>query len=118
MALASTRQLRLQGQVSVHAYRTDGVTRSEGRKGANGIGGEIGVGGGNGNGNGVGGWNVDVNGDGNGDEAGVGTGTEAETNMPFSTKTHTVGGKGRGGGGAYRLCRQLTSYMPKGMHSI
>ena len=56
-ALASTRQLRSQGPVSVKAYRTDGVTGSEGQKGAHGVGGGIGVVGGNGDGNGVGGGN-------------------------------------------------------------
>ena len=40
--------------VSVHAHCTKGATGSEGREGANGVGGRIGVGGGNGNGNGVG----------------------------------------------------------------
>ena len=47
-APAGTRQLRSQGPVSVHAHCTEGVTRYEGREGANGVGGEIGVGGGNG----------------------------------------------------------------------
>ena len=59
------------GPVSVHAHRTEGVTESEGREGANGDGGRIGVGGGNGDGNGVGGGNGDVIGHG-------GTGTERE----------------------------------------
>ena len=44
MALAGTRQLRSQGPVSVHAYCTKGVTGSEGREGANGVGGGIGTG--------------------------------------------------------------------------
>ena len=59
MALAGTRQLRSEGAVSVHAHRTEGITGSEGREGATGIGGGIkdGVGGGKG----------DVNVDGNGD---------------------------------------------------
>ena len=48
VALASTRQLRSQGPVSVHAHRTEEVTSSEGREGANGVGGGIGVGGGGG----------------------------------------------------------------------
>ena len=56
-ALASTRQLRSQSPVSVHAHRTKGVTGSEGREGANGVGGRIGVGGGSRDGNGVGGGN-------------------------------------------------------------
>ena len=47
VALASTRQLRSQRPVFVHAHRTEGVTGSEGREGANGVGGGIGVGGGN-----------------------------------------------------------------------
>ena len=60
MAHADTRQLRSEGAVSVHAHRTEGITGSEGREGANGIGGGIkdGVGGGKG------GVNVDGNGDG------------------------------------------------------
>ena len=57
VAFAGTRQLRSQGPVYVHAHRTEGVTGSEGREGANGVGGGIGVGGGN----------RDVNGDGDGD---------------------------------------------------
>ena len=87
VVLAGTRQLRSQGPVSVHAYCTDEVSRSEGRERANGIGG----------GNGVGGVDGDVNGDrdedgagtgkveaiertqvGNGDEDGAGTGTGME----------------------------------------
>ena len=35
VALAGTRQLPLQGSVSVHAHRTEGVTGSKGREGAN-----------------------------------------------------------------------------------
>ena len=54
VALASIRQLRLQGPVSVQAHRTEGVNGSEGRKGANGVGGGIRVGDGNGGSNGVG----------------------------------------------------------------
>ena len=46
VALASTRQLRSQSPVSVHAHRTEGVTESEGREKANGVGGGVGVGGG------------------------------------------------------------------------
>ena len=75
MALSSTRQLRSQGPVSVQAYRTEGVTGSEGQKGTNRVGGGIGVGGGNGDGNRIGGGNGDVNGHGDGDGAGAGTGT-------------------------------------------
>ena len=82
VALASTRQLRLQGLVSVYAHRTWGVTGSEGREEANGVGGRIGVGGGNGDGDRVGVGNGDVNGDGGGDRAGpeTGTGTGREAN--------------------------------------
>ena len=72
VALASTRQFRSQGPVSVQAHRTQGVTGSEGQEGANGVGGGIGVGGGNGDGNGVGGRNGDVNGHGDGDGDGDG----------------------------------------------
>ena len=60
MALASTRQFRSQGPVSVQAHRTGGVT--EAQEGAIGVGGEIRVGGGNGDGSGVGDGNGDVNG--------------------------------------------------------
>ena len=61
VALASTRRPHSQGQASVQAHRTGGVTGSEGQEGANGVGGGIGVGGGNGDGNG------DADGQGNGD---------------------------------------------------
>ena len=79
-ALASTRQLRLQGPASVQAHRTEGVTESEGQEGADGVAGGIGVGGGNGDGNGVEGANGDVNGhrDGEGAGAGAGTGVEVD----------------------------------------
>ena len=82
VALASTRQLRSQSPVSVQAYRTERVTGSEEKEGANGIGGGIGVGGGNGDGDGVGGGNGDVNGHdvGDGAGAGAGTGTGVEVN--------------------------------------
>ena len=72
VALASTRQFRSQGPVSVQAHRTGGVT--EAQEGATGVGGEIRVGGGNGDGSGVGDENGDVNGHGDGDGAGVETG--------------------------------------------
>ena len=72
VALASTRQFRSQGPVSVQAHRTGGVT--EAQEGATGVGGEIRVGGGNGDGSGVGDGNGDVNGHGDGDGAGVETG--------------------------------------------
>ena len=52
--LASIRQLRSQVSLSVQAHRTAGLTGSEGRKEAKGVGGGVGVGGGNGDGNGVG----------------------------------------------------------------
>ena len=71
VALAGTRQLRLQGPVSVHAHRTERVIGSEGREGANGVRGGIRVGGGNGGGTG------DVSVDGDGDGAGTRTGVEA-----------------------------------------
>ena len=77
VALAGTRQLRSQGPVSVHAYRTKRVTRSEEREGANGVGGGIRVGGGNRDENGVWSGNGDVNVDENGDGAGTRTGVEA-----------------------------------------
>ena len=69
MALASTRQLRSQGQVSAHAHRTEGVTRPEGRERANvvGVGVEVGIG--NRDGNRAGGGKRDVNGDVDGDGA-------------------------------------------------
>ena len=73
VALADTRQLRLQGLVFVNARCAVGVTVSEGREGANGVGGGIGVGGANRDGNGVGGGNGDVNGDEHRDGAGTGT---------------------------------------------
>ena len=73
-AFASTRQPRSQGPASVQAHRTEGVTGSEGREGANAVGVGIGVGGGNGDGYGVGSGNGDVNGHGDVDGAGTGTG--------------------------------------------
>ena len=80
VALASTQQLRSQGPVPVRMHRTEGVTGSWGREGANGVGVGIGVGGGNGDGNGVEGGNGDVNshGDGDGGRAGTGTGVEVK----------------------------------------
>ena len=70
-ALAGTRHLRLQGPVSVHAHRSEGVTGSEGREGANG--------GGN------------VNGDVDGDGAGTETGVEGNEGAQDG------GGNGNGG---------------------
>ena len=66
-----TRKLCPQGPMSVHAHRTEGVSRSEGRERADRVGGGIGAGGVNRDANnGVGG--------GNGDVKVVGTGTERE----------------------------------------
>ena len=92
VALASIRQLRSQGPVSVQAHRTEGVTGSGGREGANGVGGGIGVGGGNGDGNEVGGGSGDVNGHGDGDGAEAGTGTGVEV------KERAQDGNGDGSG--------------------
>ena len=116
VALASTRQLRLQGPVSVQAHRTEGVTGSEGQEGANGVRGMIGVGGGNGDGNGVGGGNGDVNGhrDRDGTRAGTGTGVEVnqgaqdedgdgagtEMRTGVETRRRTPDGNGDGNGDA------------------
>ena len=63
--------------MSVQVHCTEVVTRFEGRKGANKVGGELGVGGGNGNVNGGEGANGDVNSDGDGGGAGTGTDMEA-----------------------------------------
>ena len=115
VALASTRQLRSQDPVSVHAHRTEGVTGSEGQEVSNGGGGGIGVGGGIGDGNGVGSGNGDVGGhggvDGHGDldGAGAGTGTgvevseEAQDGNGDGARTgrerrRSVNGDGDGGG--------------------
>ena len=99
VALPSPRQLRSQGPVSVHAHRTEGITGSEEREGANGVGVGIGVGGGNGDGNGVGagtgtgkGTEVEVNEgaqDGNGD----GSGDGEQTGTGVETRRRTKGGK-------------------------
>ena len=98
--LASTRQLRSQGPVSVHAHRTEGVTVWEGRERANGVGGWIGVGSGNGDGGGNG--DVDGNGDGHGegtwvkanegtqDESGDRSGNGAGTGTGAGTETRAV----------------------------
>ena len=79
-ALASTRQLRSQRPVSVHAHRTDGITESEGREEANGVGGGIGVGGGNGD----------------GDRMGTGTGVGTETRAVSKMRTESRIGTGTG----------------------
>ena len=98
VGLASTRQLRSHGPVSVQAHRTEGVTWSEGQEGVNGVGDGIGVGGGNGDGNGVGGWNGDVNGLGDGDGAGAGTGTRVEVNEGAKDGSGDGSGDGAGTG--------------------
>ena len=96
VALASTRQPRSQGPVSVQAHRTGGVTGSEGQEGANGVGGGIGVGGENGDGNGVGGGNGEVNDHGDGDGAGTGTGTGVEVNGEAQDGNGDGSGEGAG----------------------
>ena len=78
------RQLRSQGPVSVHAHRTEGVTESRGREGANRVGGGIGVRDGIGDGNGVGEGKGDVKAVGDGDRNGAGTRTHTQTH----THTH------------------------------
>ena len=98
VALTSTRQLRSQGPVSVQAHHTEGVTGSEGREGANGFGGGIGVRGGNGDGNTIGGGNGDVNGHGDGDGAGAGTGTRVELNEGAQDGNGDGSGNGAGMG--------------------
>ena len=103
VALASTRQLRSQGPVSVQAHRTEGVTGSEGQEVANGVGGGIGVGGGNGDGNGVGGGNGDVNGHGDGDGAGAGTGTGVEVDEGTQDGNGYGSGDGAGTGTGTRV---------------
>ena len=106
VALASTRQLRSYGPVSVQAHRTGEVTGFEGQEGVNGVGGGIGVGGRNGDGNGVGGGNGDVNGHGDGDGAGAGTGTGVEVNEGAQDGNGDGSGDGtgreRGGGRGWR----------------
>ena len=77
VALAGTFQLPWQDPVSVHADRTEGVTRSEGLEGTVEVCGGISVRGHNGDGNGVGGGNGDLIGGGDGDESGTRTGVEA-----------------------------------------
>ena len=102
VALASTRQFRSQGPVSVQAHRTGGVT--EAQEGATGVGGEIRVGGGNGDGSGVGDGNGDVNGHGDGDGAGVETGVgvnegaQDRAGMGTEVETHRRTPDGNGDG--------------------
>ena len=96
VVLASTRQPHSRGPASVQAYRTGGVTGSEGQEGANGVGGGIGVGSGNGDGNG------DVNGHEDGDGARTGTGvkaTQARTVAEMGTGTTITGTGTRIGSG-------------------
>ena len=54
-----TQKRKPRNKRQLHAYNSEGVTRSKEREEANGIGGGIGVRGGNGDGNGVGGGNGD-----------------------------------------------------------
>ena len=96
--LASTRQLRSQGPVSVQGHRTKGVTGSEGREGTNGVWGGIGVVSGNGDGNGVGSGNGDVNGHGDGDGAGAGTGVEVNEGAQDGNGDGSGNGAGTGTG--------------------
>ena len=115
MALASTRQPHAQGPASVQAHRTGGITGSKEQEGANGVGGEIGVGGGGGDDNGG------VNGHGDGDGAGTGTGVEvnegaqdgkwdesgdgggARTGTGVGTRRRTPDGNGDGNGNEGRI---------------
>ena len=92
VALTGTRQLRSQSPVSVHTHFTEGVTRSEGREGANGA--RNGVEGGNGNGDGGGA------GTGMGTRTGTGTRTETGTGgrRENERKIGTVTGAGAGTG--------------------
>ena len=92
VALASTRRPHSQGQASVQAHRTGGVTGSEGQEGANGVGGGIEVGGGNGDGN------EDVNGQGDGDGAGAGTTVEENKGAQDGDGDGSGGGDGAGTG--------------------
>ena len=94
VALASTRPLRSQGSMSIHAHRTDGVTGFEVCEGSNGVGGGIGVGGGNGDGNGDGNWV----GGGNGDVDVKGTETKRERKRGVEANEGKQGGNGDGSG--------------------
>ena len=102
VAFASTRQLRSQGPASVQAHCTEGVTVSEGREGANGVGGGIGVGGGNGDGNGVGSGSGDVNDHGDGDGAGTGTAVEVNEGAQDGSRDGSGDGAGTGTGMGWR----------------
>ena len=92
VALASTRRPHSQGPASIQAHRTGGVTGSEGREGANGVGAGIGVGGGNGDGSG------DVDGQGDGDGTGAGTGVEANEGAQGGNGDESGDGRERGRG--------------------
>ena len=91
-ALAGTWQLRSQGPVSVYAHRTEGVTVSRGREGANR------VGGGNGEGNGVEVGKGDVNIDGDGDGDGAGTRIGVEVNEGTNDRNEKRSGDSAGPG--------------------
>ena len=98
VALPGTRQLRSQGLVPVYAHRTEGVTVSRGREGANRVGGGIGVRGGNGEGNGVEVGKRDVNVDGDGDGDGAGTRTGVEVNEGTHDRNEEWSGDSAGPG--------------------
>ena len=114
MALASTRQLRLQGPVSAHAHRTEGRGGVNGVGVELGVGGRIGVGGGNGDRNRVGCGNGYVSDHGDGGGAGAGTevgasegaqdgngdgsGDGAGTGTRVETRRRTQNGDGDGNG--------------------
>ena len=98
VALPGTRQLRSQGLVPVYAHRTEGVTVSRGREGANRVGGGIGVRGGNGEGNGVEVGKRDVNVDGDGDGDGAGTRTGVEVNEGAHDRNEERSGDSAGPG--------------------
>ena len=114
VVLAGARRLRSQGTGSVHVHFIERITRSEGRKEANGNGDGKGNGGRNGKGNGGGDGDEDRKGDADGDGAGTGTGEEAreqkqdrngdgsgdwvETETRAETRGHTPDGDGDGSG--------------------
>ena len=78
--------------MSVHAHCTEGVTKPEGREGANGFGIGIGVGVENGDGIGIGG----------GNRAGTGTGVEAIERTQDGDENGSGDGAGSGNGGETR----------------
>ena len=104
VALASTRQLRSQGPVSVHAHHTEGVTGPEKQERTNGVGGGIRVGGGNGDGNGIGVGNENGGGGerrnarGNGDESGDVGERDHERERGWRWRPVDVNGMGTGTG--------------------